>query len=308
MNKDGVESFSNEITWNTGGWAQELIMRGCDQLYDKFELFEAYDVPYKENGVGFYLRFQGMNEDPGQFSIVNSDLTPLTGENIVFEQETIVPYGTNLFYEPIPFEFLKTYETKPQIIVSVDNLPAVCHNLTCDFTYIEPVGEVSSFTFTEATKKVVLTGLSIPINAVDIKSVTFAKANCIVDSATLTATNLECILDKEPTCGTWVPKLVSNMGHILNAAAIVPVTVACTVTSATPISDLNLLGGDNITISGTNFPHDLTSTIVLKFSDTQQSVCVPQVSSSTELVCLTSAFDVTLSAGASLTMTVSINS
>ena len=59
------------------------------------------------------FRFSGLNENPGQFSIVSSDSSPLTAKNIVFKAETIYPYGTNLWYNPIPFEFLKTYEEKP---------------------------------------------------------------------------------------------------------------------------------------------------------------------------------------------------
>ena len=42
------------------------------------------------------------------------------------------------------------------MIVTVGDDPAVCHNLTCDFTFIEPVGEITSFTFTESTKKLVM--------------------------------------------------------------------------------------------------------------------------------------------------------
>ena len=57
---------------------------------------------------------------------------------------------------------LRTYETEPQLIVTVNNLPAVCHNMTCDFTYVAPVGEVTSFTFDQSTSKLVLTGTELP--------------------------------------------------------------------------------------------------------------------------------------------------
>jgi hypothetical protein len=60
---------------------------------------------------------------------------------------THVPYSTNLWYDPIPFEMLKTYETEPQVLVQIGDLPAVCHNLTCDYTYVEAVGEITAFTF-----------------------------------------------------------------------------------------------------------------------------------------------------------------
>jgi hypothetical protein len=257
------------------------------------------------------LKFIGLNEDPGQFEMVQSETTPLTAGdgNITFYSNTTIPYGVNLFFEPIPFEMLRTYETEPQLIVSVGNQPAVCHNLTCDFTYILPVGEVTAFTFDDATLKLVLTGTDMPSLIANISKVEFALAECNVDEATLTATNVECTLDKEPTCGDHLPILTSLLGVIPNAAALVAQTISCTVNAVAPSTGLNLLGGDNITISGTFLPHDVgTSTISLKFSDTQETVCVPQSSTTSSLVCLTSSFDQGVSAGATLSMTIVINS
>jgi hypothetical protein len=54
-----------------------------------------------------------MNDDPGQFELADSESNPLTGTNITFNGTTEVAYGTNLFYEPIPLEFIRTYEEKP---------------------------------------------------------------------------------------------------------------------------------------------------------------------------------------------------
>jgi len=51
--------------------------------------------------------------------MVTSTVAPLKGNNLKFESKTIYPYGTNLFYNPVPFEFLKTFEEKPQLIVNV---------------------------------------------------------------------------------------------------------------------------------------------------------------------------------------------
>jgi len=75
---------------------------------------------------------------------------------------TVRNYTTNLFYDPIPMEMLKTYETKPQLIVEVGGLPAACHNLSCDFSYIPNVGSVTAFEFTESTKKLVIQGTDLP--------------------------------------------------------------------------------------------------------------------------------------------------
>lgn len=219
-----------------------------------------------------------------------------------------MPYSSNLFYEPIPFEMLRTYETEPQLIVTVNDQPAVCHNLTCDFTYILPEGEITAFTFTELTKKLVITGINLPSVISNISSVEFALAYCTVDESTLTDTTVECTLNKEPTCGDYKPILTSLLGIVPYAAEVVDQTILCSVSGGLPNTGLNLLGGDNITISGEYLPHTLeTSTVSIKFSDTQQTDCVAQSSSTSALVCLTSAFDKDVSAGQTLTVTIVIN-
>ena len=40
---------------------------------------------------------------------------PLTGGtgSLAFENTTPIPFSKNLLFEPIPFEMLNTYETKP---------------------------------------------------------------------------------------------------------------------------------------------------------------------------------------------------
>jgi len=45
-------------------------MRGCDGLFDKIELYEGHEYHYRENGRSFYVRYVGLNEDPGQMKIV----------------------------------------------------------------------------------------------------------------------------------------------------------------------------------------------------------------------------------------------
>ena len=88
-------------------------MEQCSGFFDKMEVFSSDRYPHTSSGRGLYLHFLGLNADPGQFEFVNSDTDPLTGDNIKFVAETIQPYSTNLFYDPIPYEMLKTFETKP---------------------------------------------------------------------------------------------------------------------------------------------------------------------------------------------------
>jgi len=230
------------------------------------------------------------------------------GENLQYFAETIAEYSTNLLYEPIPFEMLRTYETKPQLVVSVDGLPAVCQNVDCDFTYAATVGEVTEVAFDEPSGLVTITGTDLPALATDIQSVSFALTECVVDADTVSSAGLECTLTKEATCGDHVPMIMSRWGGIPAAADLTAVTVVGEITGIAPTAELNLLGADNITLTGTHLPHTLsTSTVEIQFDDAQATKCVAVATKSDELVCLTEAFDADASTGGAYTLTVVIN-
>jgi hypothetical protein len=142
-------------------------MNTCFEFYDKIEI-ERHHSSYYDNGVTWRIIFISYQGDPGQFEIISSTSDPLRGDGLAFTSSTIQPYSTNLFYSPVPFEFWKTYETKPQMIVSVNEQPAVCHNLTCDYTYSLPSGSVDSFTFTESSNVLSIIGTDLPSILTDI--------------------------------------------------------------------------------------------------------------------------------------------
>lgn len=71
---------------------------------------------------------------------------------INYNQSIVTPATNNLYWPVIPFEMLKTYEVEPQVIVTVGDLPAVCHNMTCNWNYTIPIGEVSAFTYDDASR------------------------------------------------------------------------------------------------------------------------------------------------------------
>jgi len=80
------------------------------------------------------------------------------------------------------------------------------------------------------------------------------------------------------------------------------------VSGAFPLIGLNIFGDTLMTISGEYLPHNLeTSTVFIKFSDDYETTCVAQVTSTSELVCLTSAFHYSIEDGASLQMVIVIN-
>jgi hypothetical protein len=227
--------------------------------------------------------------------LADSETNPLTGTNITYGGYTIVPYGghastynesdetthtnvtgTNLFYEPIPFEFIRTFEELPQLIVTVNDVPAVCHNLTCDFTYIEPVGMIDSFTYDHSTRILVLTGTDLPNVTANLTHVHFAHTHCTIDWDTVDNTSLTCTLDEDPTCGDHLPMLTSLIGIIPVDETVTAETITCVLTSVFPSSSFNLLGGDNLTFTGSMLPKVLsTSTVSIKFNDKDETICTP---------------------------------
>ena len=82
-------------------------------MYDVTEVYDVSHYPYVDNGKAFMVRFNGLNKDPAQFNIVSSETNPPKGTNLTYYSNTTVPYSSNLFYEGIPFDFIRTYETEP---------------------------------------------------------------------------------------------------------------------------------------------------------------------------------------------------
>ena len=138
------------------------------------------------------------------------------------------------------------------MVVQVGDYPAVCKNLSCQYNYTQPVGEVTNYTYTAATRELWLNGTNLPVNVSQIRYVKFAHSLCKLTN--VSNASLTCTLDYEPVCGDHLPELVSKYGLVNNSAALVAETITCTVTSVVPTTQLNLLGGDNLTISGTQFP------------------------------------------------------
>ena len=151
---------------------------------------------------------------------------------------------------------LRTIEEKPQLLVTVDGGPVVCHNMTCDFEYIPPVGKITAFSFDSATDRLTLTGTALPpIN--ETYHIQFAATFCTIDESVHTDTNVECVLDRAPVCGDHLPILTHNLGMVPLVSSIFPERITCSLTSVIPNTELSLWGEDNITISGSNLPHDL---------------------------------------------------
>lgn len=310
---DGAFKLTNPLNLDASSHTiQRHISEHCPFMRNRV-LVHTFNSPYSHHTLGkeFYVDFMGYTEDPGQFEIVSSEENPLIGD-ITYIGETLIPYGKNLVFWPIPFEMLETYEEKPQMLVEIDDMPAVCHSMECEFTHIPAVGSVASFTFVEGTRTLTMTGTELPDNISKIQSITFAGSTCTISGAgedgSLSGTEVVCVLDREPTCGTWTPALTTFLGNVPIAEGVAGQVVQCTITDVTPATDLNLLGQDNITFTGTNFPHEMEgNTFELTFTNGLSTGCNVVETKTTELICLTQKWDTNADKSQDFGMNIAIN-
>jgi len=113
---DGSEGITGDIgMWNSTSQINTAIETVCPYYREKLQFYESYAlVNNPDDGRDIYIRFIGLNHEIPQFELVNSPNDPVQANGLVLNATTFVPYNqTSLFYEPIPFEFLYTNETKP---------------------------------------------------------------------------------------------------------------------------------------------------------------------------------------------------
>ncbi len=172
------------------------IVKACPYYREKFELWDGPAYSYYEDGRDLLFRFVYLNMDIHQFEIVDGGSSQLTGSEVVINSTTWIPYSSqNIFYEPVPFEFMYTNEVNPQVIVSVDGLEAVCDSLDCGFRYIEPTSNITDFSL--SGNLLTITGENLTDTIV---SVSFSNVPCtnVVQTGT---TSITCTVI--PVAGSW---------------------------------------------------------------------------------------------------------
>jgi len=90
--------------------------------------------------------------------------------------------------------------------------------------------------------------------------------NTKCSSISASDTQITCTLDFLPAAGSWDVQLYDNKGLIPLAAGVAKIDVSLVVSSISPSTGLNQLGGDLLTLSGTGFDTNTENTVVT-FSD-----------------------------------------
>jgi hypothetical protein len=228
----------------------------CYDLRNKIEVIQRHTWP--EDGLDFIINFKYVEETLGQFELVDNggltiqdpDLDPLSSEDftIYVWNSELSTRGPNVYYPVIPFEMIFTDETQPQVLVTVDDLPAVCKGLACGYAYTDPQSEVTAVSL--SGMEVSLTGTGLPTTDI---TVTIASEPCTVDMSTNTDTSITCTIANQLMAGKWSPRIIGPSGKVPVSASLTRLEVALTITDVQPRANHNPGGGDLCTITGSGF-------------------------------------------------------
>ena len=116
VDSDGFSQTTYEINYNA--WEETIkkaIDDSCFMFTNKVQItaLDEGEFIYKETAIGLQLLFTGYNGKPGKFKILSGNVTALTGDKIEFTNTVTTNKSDNIFYPAIPFELLRTVETKP---------------------------------------------------------------------------------------------------------------------------------------------------------------------------------------------------
>ena len=94
-----------------------------------------------------------------------------------------------------------------------------------------------------------ITGVGLPTEDINVK---FANAEC---EGTITAseTEITCSLNFLPAAGEWCVEVIDYRGLIPTLDDLDLIDVDLVIDGISPNSDLNQLGGDELTFTGTGF-------------------------------------------------------
>ena len=185
---------------------------------------------YGVNTERWHVTFLDFREDIPDCFLTSGVSTPIVGQNVVFEVETIREFGESLFFEPVPQEMLVTAATRPQVRVDIDGVPAACRNLNCDYLYVTPAAEVTAIAYDSVNQVLSVTGVNLPTT--DLKSLSLGDVVCPSITSN-DGSNIVCDMSSadKPTAGSYTTvNLIDSLGRAGHASGIVPIDISLIVT------------------------------------------------------------------------------
>ena len=175
----GNEHFTQEMAMQ--GWEGSVDAR----LHRDIPHFSPFKVLAKKpmrmgfadnqtGGTKILIHMLELEGEVPQCEIRNSSTEPLTIGNGKITKEKIRNYAESLWFDPVPLEMLYSPARKPQVLVKVNGLEALCPKRNCDFIYYDAddIPDITSVEYDE-------TLMSLTISAEDVNN--FEISSCLKD-------------------------------------------------------------------------------------------------------------------------------
>jgi len=115
-------------------------------------------------GAKWIIYYIGYNQDLPDLVISNAGLSGgKTGTTPQAVAATRRNFSTNLFVDPIDYRWMRTFSNKPNVRVTVNDIPSAC-NTDCTYTFLSDVPTISSLSLSGSTLSIGITN-STPISA-----------------------------------------------------------------------------------------------------------------------------------------------
>lgn len=207
------------------------------------------------------------------------------------------PFAESVFYDVIPMEMLRTDAQTPQLELTIDGMAALCNDLSCDFMYTTTDAVMTGFSIDDSDL-LTISGANLPNESTD--RIFLGPVGCTLTSHS--DTEIKCQLDDTRVSGDWKPRIRTEYGLIpssISSSLVVPVVA----NSVSPATDVNFLGGDEMTISGDSFGYN-TAVVSITYND--GTVCEVTSVSMTSITCINKAFS-SGSSGSTQSVTITVN-
>ena len=267
-----------------------------------------YEGDYND-GLTWFVSLDSIKGTGQTLTVTENNLTGGTsGSPNVTVDPAFRPASNNLFYRPLPPQFLSTFHKSPQLVLSRKGMDAACPTQNCDYSFVTDANSLSIATFT-------LTGNELTINLasgwdthadkdlINVQansSIKFGGAVCSITSFSLP--EIKCEVPKDASNNNLIEAgdhkpvlLLKNRGYLPSAGTAIAVTPDVSAISPALASEA---GGQLLTLTG-KFLGTSAATTQVKFGTTD---CVFLQASNNEIKCT-----LPVKPSGSTTLTVTVN-
>jgi hypothetical protein len=118
-------------------------------------------------------------------------------------------FGQSLIWSVIPGEYFYTRETQPQVMVTVDEFPALCTGMACNYRYFEGQSLITGFSISSGTELTITgTNLQTPLK------IEMAHLDCSNIVVANSADSITCDLSNALPGGSWLPVVTEAHGKV----------------------------------------------------------------------------------------------